>query len=84
MMRKLLIITVVVALTAGTVGCQCDWFRRGSLFSSATPVAAEEMTLCDPCLPVDPCNPCDPCAPGTYGVTPSPVLPGPGPLNPVQ
>ena len=75
-MKKLLVLTAVAMLTASSIGCQqCSWFRRGALFPSSTP----EMTVCDPCVqPCDPCDSCDPCAPGSYGTTPSTVLPGPG------
>ena len=75
MMKKLLVLTAVVTLTVGTVGCKCcDWFRRGALFPT-TMVAPEVM--CDPCCPADPCDPCgsavpcDPCAPGTYSTPPA-------------
>jgi len=84
MMKRLLVLTVVVMLTAGTLGCQCDWFRRGALFHTATP----DVTICDPCPPCDPCNPCDPgipcdpCAPGSYTTSPSMILPGPGAVTP--
>jgi len=76
MMKKLLVLTAVVMLTASSIGCQqCSWFRRGALFPSSTP----QMTVCDPCaVPCDPCNSCDPCAPGSYTTMPSTILPGPG------
>jgi len=81
MMKKLLVLTAVVMLTAGTVGCQCDWFRRGALFPT-TMVAPE--VICDPCCPVDSCDPCgsavpcDPCAPGTYSTPPATYSTPPG------
>jgi len=72
MMKKLLVLTAIVMLTAGTVGCRCcDWFRRGVLFPTTTTMAPGVMS--DPCCPANPCDPCgsaapcDPCAPGTYG-----------------
>lgn len=92
MMRKLLVLTAVTALVAGTTGCHCcDWFRRGAMYP-ATPAPV----MCDPCCPADPCVPCDPCAPATYGTPavtygtpavtygtdPGTVLPGPGPVPP--
>lgn len=93
MMKKLLVLTAIVMLTAGTVGCNCcNWFRRGALFPTATMVAPDVM--CDPCCPADPCDPCgsgascDPCAPGpytttpgTYSMPPATILPGPGPVT---
>jgi len=81
-MKKLLVLTVVVMLTAATAGCRYDWFRRGAV----CPVAAPELTVCDPCIPCDPCTPCDPClpqsscdpcAPGPYTTSPEVVMPGP-------
>jgi hypothetical protein len=89
MMKKLLVLTAVTALTAGTVGCECcNWFRRGANLPLATTVVPE--TVCDPCYTVNPCDPCDPCAPpalcdpgapGAYTTTPTTVLPGPGPAT---
>jgi len=64
-MKKLLIVTAIVMLTASTVGCQCGrWFRRGAMvpYYPADP-------CCDPCPP-----PCDPC--GTPGLG---AMPMPGP-----
>ena len=87
MMKKLVVLTAVVMLTAGSIGCQqCSWFRRGALFPSSTP----EVTVCDPCPPpcdpcCDPCNTCDPCAPGSFTTTAPPtILPGPGLGTPLQ
>jgi len=97
-MKKLLVLTAIVMLTVGTVGCKCcDWFRRGVLFPTTTTMAPE--VICDPCYsanPCDPCDPCgsavscDPCAPGTYstppatyGTQPTTILPGPGPTTTV-
>jgi len=80
MMKKLLVLTAVVMLTASTVGCRCSWFRRGALFPSTT----SAVPVCDPCPPCDPCNPCDPCAPGSYTTSPPTILPGPGLGTPVQ
>lgn len=72
-MKKLLILTAVVMLTASSVGCQCcDWLRRGGCFANAS----SEMSLCAPCNPCDPCIPsCDPCAPGV-GYVSSGYAPG--------
>ena len=84
MMKRLLVLTAVVMLTAATLGCRCDWFRRGALLPTATP----DVTVCDPCPPCNPCSPCDPsppcdpCAPGSYTTSPSMILPGPGPVTP--
>jgi hypothetical protein len=65
-MKKLLVLTAVVMLTASSVGCQCcDWLRRGSCFSNGN----SEMSACNSCNPCDPCMPsacCDPCAPGGF------------------
>lgn len=72
-MKKLLVLTAVVMLTAATAGCQCDWFRRGALYPAAMP----EMTACDPCDPCLPQNPCDPGQPGPYAASPGMVMPGP-------
>ena len=76
MMKKLLVLTAVVTLTVGTVGCKCcDWFRRGALFPTTATMAPDVM--CDPCCPANPCDPCgsaapcDPCAPGTYSTPPA-------------
>lgn len=76
MMKKLLVLTAIVMLTAGTVGCRCcDWFRRGALFPTSTVVGTE--VLGDPCYSANPCDPCgsaapcDPCAPGSCGTAPS-------------
>jgi len=85
MMRKLLVLTIVTALLAGTIGCQCcNWFRRGALYPPAS-----TGVMCDPCCPTDAGACCDPCAPTTYGTPavtygtdPGAVLPGPGPLPP--
>jgi len=51
-MKKLIILTAVVMLTAGAMGCRCGhWFRRGALL----PVCPPEPACCDPCLSSDPC-----------------------------
>jgi len=69
-MKKLIVLTAVVMLTAGAAGCQCGrWFRRGAMLPCCPPEAC-----CDPCC--DPCNPCDPCAVPTFGSAPV-VTPGP-------
>ena len=82
MMKKLLVLTAVAMLMAGTLGCEsCQWFRRGVLFPTVVP----EATYSEPCPP---CGPCDPCGPGLMGAPylpgtsvspPAVVLPGPGP-----
>lgn len=88
MMKKLLVLTAIVTLTASAIGCGlCDRFRRGALFPTTTAVAPD--VICNPCDPCDPCAApatCDPCAPQSYGTVPgaipstvpSPILPGPG------
>ena len=67
-MKKLLILTAVLMMTAGTVGCRCcDWCSRGAQYGACAPMA--------PCS--TPCPPpsCDPCQT-------SPMLtPGPAPYN---
>lgn len=79
-MKKLLVLTALMMLTAGTVGCRtCDWFRRGALFPTTTMVYPE-MPACDPCAACDPGGvpvTSDPCAPAPYVTQPSTVLPGP-------
>ena len=75
MMKRLLVLTTVAMLTAGTVGCQCkNWFRRGSLFSTTTP----GVNCYDPCEPVDQCNSCQGTIGAELGGMNAPVLPGPG------
>ena len=76
-MKKLLVLTAVVVLTASTIGCQCPWWRRGALF----PGLARDVTVLEPCPPA---NPCDPYAPGSYMTTPSTPLPGPMPTLPTE
>lgn len=67
-MRKLLILTAVVMLTASMVGCQCGrWFRRGA----AVPCCPTEA-CCDPCG--TPSIGCDTCTTPGYGAMP---VPGP-------
>jgi hypothetical protein len=73
-MKKLLILTAVVMLTAGSVGCRWGWFRRGALF----PPVAPGVTVYEPCPPADACGPCDVPALGAYTTGPSNVLPEPG------
>ena len=74
LLQRLLILTAVPMLTVSMLGCQCtNWFRRGSLFSTATPPG---VTCYDPCEPCDPVNMCDPCQ-GTVG----PELGGMGGMN---
>ncbi len=72
-MKKLLILTAVVILTAGTVGCCCRPFRRGALCPALAPGTAVYA-------PGAPSVPCDVSAPGTYTTTP--VLPHPESVTP--
>ncbi len=85
-MKKLIILMVVLMLTAGLVGCKCDWCRKGALFSHGSPQAP----VYEPCPqisaypPTDACAPAyDPCAPGSYTAPPG-ILPGPGSATPGQ
>jgi hypothetical protein len=71
-MKKLLVLTAVVVLTACTAGCRCDWFRRGALYPGLGPPAPIYEQQCPP---ASPCDPCDSGAAGGYTTTP--VLPGP-------
>jgi hypothetical protein len=69
-MKKLLVLTAVVMLTAGATGCRCcEWLWRGAAYEPYAPAA----TYTNPCPPY---NPCDPCA------VPSTVTPGPAPYVP--
>lgn len=74
-MKRLLILTAVLMLTASSVGCRCcDWMWRGAAWNPCAPM----VTYGEPCPPVDPCDPC---------ATPAPTLtPGPVPYTqaPVQ
>jgi len=79
-MKKLLALTAVLTLTVGSLGCQCDWFRRGILFPRAQEVPVyNPCDPCDPCTICDPCDPCLPstCAPGGAATSAPMVLPGP-------
>jgi len=73
-MKRLLILTAVVTLTVGTIGCRCcEKLWRGACARPA-PVCA---TPCDPCL-----SPCDPCATPPGGgmmVSPGPESYSPAP-----
>jgi hypothetical protein len=62
-MRRLLILTAVVALTVPTVGCNCCNLRGPGWFSRRQPV-------CDPCA--------DACCEGGP-VLGTPIIPGAGP-----
>ena len=67
-MKKLLVLTALVMLTASAAGCRClDWCFRGARYNPCPPA-----TYSNPCPPY---NPCDPCA------TPSAVTPGPAPYT---
>ncbi len=68
-MKKLLILTAILTLTIGTLGCRCC----GRLFRGAA---------CNPCVPSatfgvpgPAYNPCDPCATGQT------ITPGPAPYS---
>ena len=64
-MRKLLILTALLMLTASVVGCNCcQWLCRGA----AAPLCSPTVVPADPCA-----TPYDP-----YGVPPAVVTPGPG------
>lgn len=78
-MKKLLVLTAIVMLTASTVGCGCGrWFRRGAL------LPCYSDPCCDPCVTSDPCGsgPCDSCTTPTYGTMPA-ITPGPDAYVPV-
>ena len=71
-MKKLLILTAVLMVTASAVGCRCcPWLWRGAAWNPYAPMA----TYSNPCPPVNPCDPCDPCA------TPPAITPGPAPYT---
>ena len=57
-MRKLLILTALALMTAGTTGCfhsnTCGGFRAGGLFGSRQPTQAAAPC----CQPVQCCDPC--------------------------
>jgi uncharacterized membrane protein len=60
-MKKLLVLTAVVVLTASMVGCECcERLRRGGCFGNT----ACDVPACYPCAPT---MSCDPCAPGGGG-----------------
>lgn len=66
-MRKLLILTALLALTSSALGCRwCDKWCRGA---SADPVIMAPANACDPCAAPAPCAvpacapACGPCAP---------------------
>ncbi len=77
MMRKLLVLTAVLALTTPTVGCH-SWngCKRGALFQPWTSNAIYD----DPCTTGTTAVPgCDTCTEGAVpGTTTPPILPGPG------
>jgi hypothetical protein len=54
-MKKLLVLTTLLALTASTAGCHClDRLWRGA------PEQCPQPGYGSPCAPA--CSPCDPCA----------------------
>jgi len=61
MMRKLLILSALALMTAGTSGCFHNNCRGFSLFGSRQPAPAPVQC----CQPVQPC--CDPCGGATMG-----------------
>lgn len=78
-MKKLIVLTAVVMLTASAAGCQCGrWFRRGAM----VPYCPPESACCEPCPA--PCGPpsdgCDACTAPTFGTSP---MPGPETYVPV-
>ena len=76
-MKKLLILTAVMMLTATAGGCRmCDWFRRGSYEPCQQSAPVYSAPAYDPCA--SPCaSPC--AAPGMMGPGPTTVIGGPGP-----
>ncbi len=77
-MRKLLILGSLVAIVAGTAGCQrYGWFRRGALFAPLQPAAVVECPPVATEVPVID-SACDACAPTTTVVPPTTTyVPGP-------
>jgi hypothetical protein len=77
MMRKLLILSVLSLLTAGTTGCfhNCCGPSMGGLFARC-PQQQQQMQCCQPvqCCP-QPC--CDPCGGAMTTTTMSPVMSAP-------
>lgn len=74
-MKRLLLLTALLIVTAGTTGCRCfDWLWRGSAY----PATVEPVMMGDPCnpcsttaAPVGACGPCGTVAPDGY-------IPAPG------
>lgn len=63
-MKRLIILTSVLILTAGTTGCRCcSWLWRGP--AACQPAA---VTYAQPCAPTA----CDPCGGGAAVVAPGP------------
>jgi len=77
-MRKLLVLGTLLAILAGTVGCQnCTWFRRGALFAPMQPAAVVD---CPPVATEVPMldSSCDACGPVSTVVPPTTTyVPGP-------
>lgn len=78
-MKKLIVLTAVVMLTASTAGCHCGrWFRRGAM----VPYCPSEPACCEPCPA--PCGPpatgCDACTAPSLGAS---SMPGPETYVPV-
>ncbi len=65
-MKKLLILTAVLMVIAGAVGCRC----LDRCFLGAQNPGYGQMMPCGVCPPVESCNPCQ---------TGAPVMPGPDP-----
>ena len=73
-MKKLLILTAVLMMLVGLVGCRCcDWCFRGAPWGSAVPVT----TYTDVCPPVAACDPCAEAPVITPGPAPYSAVPGP-------
>lgn len=79
MMRKLLMLSAVTMILAGSVGCRCDWFRRGALLAPPVTVLPECAVPSE-----DSCDPCNSCAPGTGPGAGLPETLLPGPTTPLQ
>ncbi len=77
-MKRLMILTAVLVLTAGTAGCHCcDWMFRGR---AACPPSVGYA----PCpAPVSACDPCGTCGGAPGMVAPGMVAPGPESYAPV-
>ncbi|MGD9128544.1 MAG: hypothetical protein PVH19_14295 [Planctomycetia bacterium] len=65
-MKRLFIITAILALTVSSVGCRsCRWLWRGAPEN-------EQPVMLNPCCPPQCAAPCDTCTPGAC------TQPGPG------